>query len=262
MARSPDLKSYKKPADDCSFVEPPSAASQENPPVYPHNNITVSKSGHVLEFDDTPKGERVRLKHRSGTFIEMHPDGDEVHKVYGDGYEITVKNKNVYIGGICNITIKGDACVNYEGNRKEIVAKDYSLVVKGDYTVSCKQEIGLYSKDDMTLAGGDLLGGSINLITGDHLHLNGDLQVSGHIDALSVGAERMDASKGLSAGTSGVFSVGPIISLISVTAPFGTWGMSKSIWHSDLINTLIAKIHIHMTPKGPTSVETPAPLSA
>ena len=254
--RNPDLKSYKKPADDSSFVEPPSAASEDNPPMYPYNNITATASGHVFELDDTPKGERIRLKHRSGTFIEMHPDGDEVHKIYGDGYEITVKNKNVYIGGVCNITIKGDSLVNYQGNRKEIVEKDYSIIVKGDYTLSCKKEIGLYSTEDMTLAGGIPFIGSINLFPGSHVHINGDLEASGHIDALSVGATRIDATLGVGAGLLGVFSVGPITSLATLTAPLGSFGISSSIWMTDYVNSLQYMMHWHPTPKGPSG--TPA----
>jgi hypothetical protein len=50
-------------------------------------------------MDDTPTRERIRLQHRIGTFMEMYPNGDEVHKVYGTGYEIHLKGKNVLIKG-------------------------------------------------------------------------------------------------------------------------------------------------------------------
>ena len=118
-----DDRTIYKPDTDSGWTEPESAASTENPPKYPYNNITQTKSGHMFEMDDTPKGERVRIHHRSGTFIEMHPNGDEVHKIYGDGYEIITKNKNVLISGSCNITINGDSILHVKGNRKEIVEK-------------------------------------------------------------------------------------------------------------------------------------------
>jgi hypothetical protein len=79
---------------DNSWTEPESARNTETPPVYPYNNIQQTESGHSFEMDDTPTRERVRLQHRIGTFLEMHPDGDEVHKVYGTGYEIYLKGKN------------------------------------------------------------------------------------------------------------------------------------------------------------------------
>lgn len=96
-----------KPSFFSGWTEPESAANKDTPPQAPYNHVTATESGHSFEMDDTPKRERVRLQHRSGTFIEMHPNGDEVHKVYGDGYEITIKDKNVLIEGNCNITVNG-----------------------------------------------------------------------------------------------------------------------------------------------------------
>ena len=86
----------ERPSEDYGWTEPESPASIAYPPKYPFNNITQTPSGHMFEMDDTPGGERIRIHHRSGTFTEMHPNGDEVHKIYGDGYEIITKNKNVF----------------------------------------------------------------------------------------------------------------------------------------------------------------------
>ena len=72
---------------DSGWTEPESAANTDYQPQYPYNQVMQTESGHFFEMDDTPTRERVRLNHRSGTFIELHPSGDEVHKVYGDGYE-------------------------------------------------------------------------------------------------------------------------------------------------------------------------------
>ena len=77
------------------WTEPESAANTYYQPVYPYNNVTQTEAGHKFEMDDTPTRERVCLSHRVGTFIEMHPNGDEVHKVYGNGFTIVVSNKNV-----------------------------------------------------------------------------------------------------------------------------------------------------------------------
>ena len=71
-------------ADQPSFfkgwTEPESAANTDYPPDYPYNQVMQSASGHLFEMDDSRGRERVRLTHRTGTFIEMHPNGDEVHK--------------------------------------------------------------------------------------------------------------------------------------------------------------------------------------
>ena len=58
-------------------TEPASAANTNFEgclPVFPYNNATVTPSGHSFEMDDTPERERIRLNHRSNTFIEMHPN--------------------------------------------------------------------------------------------------------------------------------------------------------------------------------------------
>jgi hypothetical protein len=266
MARSPDLKSYKKPADDCSFVEPPSAASQENPPVYPHNNITVSKSGHVLEFDDTPKGERVRIHHRSGTFIEMHPNGDEVHKIEGDGYEIIARDKNVLISGVCNITIEGNSILHVKGNRKELIDGDYSLVVKGDYSLVGQQTVTLSSKDKVSLKA-DLLS-----LKTDTMNISGDLNVDGALEAYTIGTVRLDARAGIGCGIgdpgnplkgrpptppTGIFSATTISALLSVAAPLGTFGLMSAVLMTDTVNTALHNAHFHFSKVGPTSPPIP-----
>ena len=119
-----------------SFTEPKSAANADNQPIYPYNNIQQTESGHTFELDDTPARERIRLQHRVGTFIEMHPNGDEVHKVYGDGYEITIKNKNVLIKGTCNITIEGDSNLHVLGDVMEKVDGSYTLDVTGPVVIN------------------------------------------------------------------------------------------------------------------------------
>ena len=68
---------------DHSWTQPESAANTDYQPVYPYNNIQQTEAGHKFEMDDTPGRERVSLEHRSGTFTEIQPNGDEVHKKIG-----------------------------------------------------------------------------------------------------------------------------------------------------------------------------------
>lgn len=64
-------------------IEPESLNSKSQ---YPHNTVIETKSGHIIEYDDTPGNERIRLYHTIGSYIELRPDGTMVTK--------TVKNKN------------------------------------------------------------------------------------------------------------------------------------------------------------------------
>jgi hypothetical protein len=108
-------------------------------------------SNKKQKFDDTPGAERIRTQHKVGTFTEWQPDGTEVHKIVGDGYYITAKDGNVIINGQCNInivgnaeiTVGGDAITNVKGSVKQVIEKDYSLLVKGEYRVSTGGNLNL-----------------------------------------------------------------------------------------------------------------------
>ena len=266
-----------KPDFWTGWVEPESAANTSNPPIYPYNNITQTESGHSYEMDDTPGRERIRLQHRTGTFIEMHPNGDEVHKVYGDGYEITIKDKNILIKGKMNITVEGDAYINVKGDKIEQVDGNYELLVKGNYTQTVEKQTYMASQGDTTLVAGGSIDGSLNIITGDSMTIQGDISVEGEVSATKMTALRMDAVMGMSAGIHGfvtqtggiavgpniaaipttINAVGPINSLTSISAPLGTFGVSGSVLAYDVINLLLHNIHIHPAPHGTTGTPTP-----
>ncbi len=236
------------------WTEPPSARSVETPPIYPYNNIQQTESGHSFEMDDTPTRERVRLQHRAGTFMEMHPNGDEVHKVYGTGYEIHLKGKNVLIKGICNITIEGNANMEVKGDHNVKVSGDYNLLVGGKMNTRVVGDISISGDDDVSITANENFGGAIRMAASDHVYLDSDLVVAGAASADLITAEtRINAGTGLYAGLLGVYSQGPITSLTSVEAPLGTFGIMSAVLMSDIINKGIYNTHIHNSPKGPTS---------
>lgn len=66
--------------------------------VYPNNKVTQTSSGHVIEIDDTPNAERVHIRHKSGSFIEFHPDGS-----------IVIKGNGVYIDGGSAVNVQASS---------------------------------------------------------------------------------------------------------------------------------------------------------
>jgi hypothetical protein len=269
------------PSDNL-WTEPESAANADNQPVYPYNDVTQTESGHLFELDDTPARERVRLQHRSGTFFEMHPNGDEVHKVYGDGYEIIIKNKNVLIKGTCNITINGDANMHVLGDHNVQVDGDYNLQVAGKMSQRVVGDVSVSSDNDISITANENFGGSLRLAASDHLYLASDLVVGGSISADIISAEtRVNAGTGVFAGPLGFVSgfgglslgipsalasvavpgcintVGAITSLASVNAPIANFalancGIMDAVLMSDVMNSNIYNTHIHPAPRGPT----------
>jgi len=263
-----------KPPGDLGWLEPESPANDETQPEYPYNNITQTESGHSFELDDTPSRERIRLQHRSGTFIEMHPNGDEVHKVYGDGYEITIKDKNVEVKGNCNITVRGDCVFHVEGDRVDRVDGDYSLDVKGKMAVVVSKDLDLATRSDLNFQAGYGLGqGSLNFTTPDGLSIDGDLFIGGSLTAdLITSVTRVDAGTGVSAGALGFVSVDGGLSIgtpfavpgtincvgfayvgVSVTSEIMLSNHSRSFWSTDTVNKTLYNVHNHVAPFGPTS---------
>ena len=113
------------------------------------------KTMHIQEFDVTPDFERVSTMHKSGTYSEWTPKGDETVVIVGDEYRIVVKDSNVNIKGNCNVTIKGDArtliegdhYVHVKGNRTELIEGELRQTVLKDviedYRMNHAMNIGI-----------------------------------------------------------------------------------------------------------------------
>ena len=84
-------------------------------------DVRETASGHVIELNDTPGGERVLIKHNTGAGIEMKPDGTIL--------VVTTRNKVEICEGDNTIIVEGDANLNYRGN--------LTLNVQGDFAVNC-----------------------------------------------------------------------------------------------------------------------------
>lgn len=108
-------------------------------PVYPNNQVRMTTAGHIEEFDSTPGAERINRYHKSGTFVEIGPDGTQVTQVIKDNYTLIFGDNYVTIDGKCFINVSGDcrmqisgnAYMNVAGNKTEVIAGDYNLQVDG-----------------------------------------------------------------------------------------------------------------------------------
>jgi hypothetical protein len=241
------------PSGTSIWTEPESAANTSNPPQYPYNNVTQTKSGHTFEMDDTQGRERIRIQHRANTFIEMHPNGDEVHKIYGDGYEIVMQNKNVLITGTCNITINGNANFEVLGDKNEKIHGNYNLEVLGDSIQRFRGTNGIEVIGDkkVSISSDRDYGGTMSFSSGSHITVNSDLDVKGGLTARIITSDtRVDALTGMYAGPLGINTIG------SLKAPIAYLGIMNSIMMSDLINSVRYDAHIHPAPHGVTGLPT------
>lgn len=126
--------SYTTPQSDqsCSSTwdEPPSGYSAK----YPYNRVLQTATGHSIELDDTPGGERIMIWHRDGSYIQITGSSTS-YKNMGDKYEVNERNSHVYIGGNNIVTIEGDSHVLIKGNKVEEIMGDYKQIVHGNIMV-------------------------------------------------------------------------------------------------------------------------------
>ena len=113
--------------------------------IYPYNKVFESESGHLMEFDDSPAGERIHLYHRKGTYLEIDPNGSQLNFIVGDNYQIILRNNNLYVKGSGNITVGGNLRVLVQGDANIEVEGNSSILMKGD------AELGVAGNLDMTV---------------------------------------------------------------------------------------------------------------
>lgn len=140
--RSNSIDENISTADGSTWSEPVSDYNA----TYPNNKVIETKTGHVIEIDDTPGAERLHVYHAIGSFVEFASNGDVIQKTVGDDFKITQNNNNLHVKGNVNITADGDATIKAtnitieaSGNIKEKIAGNYDVEVGGNYKVTASR---------------------------------------------------------------------------------------------------------------------------
>ena len=106
--------------------------AQLNPPT---NKVHKTEAGHLMEVDNTSGAERIHIKHTSGTYILMHPNGDVEHN-NKNHTKITTGDDTVTITGNSNVTINGDCNLTVGGNYKADVTGNIDLNAGGNVSIT------------------------------------------------------------------------------------------------------------------------------
>lgn len=124
----------------------------------------ISRSGQVIGISDEKGNEFLQLTHRTGTKIEMHPNGDVVIKSLKNKYQITLGDEKVLILGHQDITIQGGGSLkvagDYEmritGNMYSVVEGNMETTVNGNHNtvVAGNQEIAVNGNQTTKVLGG------------------------------------------------------------------------------------------------------------
>lgn len=91
---------------------------------YPHNKVYSTKSGHVMEFDDTPESERINVQHKSGSYNTMLPNGDVARKAVNAVYDVSASRNTSTSGS--HSTAAGTKYDSF-GSQDVIVSGGYTL---------------------------------------------------------------------------------------------------------------------------------------
>lgn len=100
---------------------------------YPHSRTNVTKSGHVIQYNDTPAGERVLIKHRTGSAVDMLPNGSMAISANGNLVMTINKDMTISIAGNARFEVNGDMDFDVRGNFN-VNALNYNLNVEGNKT--------------------------------------------------------------------------------------------------------------------------------
>jgi len=103
---------------------------------YPYNRAIVTRSGHIIEIDDTPDNERLHIRHNKGSYVEINKDGRMIIKSVDDSFEIVGKNKNIHIEGNANIQVKGNLNSIVQGTTKITGEGDILLGSAGKISIN------------------------------------------------------------------------------------------------------------------------------
>ena len=130
---------------------------------YPKNWVTVTSAGHVMEFDNSKDGERIRLINgATGSIFEMDEQSDtyvistrDLHLNSDKTTTLKVgKNKKedkliIQVIGDAHLNVEGNLHTEVEGDRFDKVAGEYQLKVGGTISIDSASNIGINSDNEV-----------------------------------------------------------------------------------------------------------------
>jgi hypothetical protein len=108
LARGTQTKEY---TPDETLKEPPDPYKAQ----YPYNHVMETVSGHIKEFDDTPNQERIRERHKSGTFYQIRQDGLKTTHIVANNYTVIAGNDSLHVKGNVTIVVDGNLNISAGG---------------------------------------------------------------------------------------------------------------------------------------------------
>jgi hypothetical protein len=121
--------------DDGFYVEPESKYKAK----YPYNHTMTTRGGHLVEFDDTPGSERIQVYHKTGSYLEILPDGTIVTKSVKDHIQLAAGNMTIFNVG----DEQGDKNIEITCNQGKI-----TITAQSDVDIYANEgNVGIYANN-------------------------------------------------------------------------------------------------------------------
>ena len=92
----------------------------------------ITSSGHTLDMVDEAGKESVTLGHRSGSILQMQPDGSVVFINQKGSYSVSFGDDKILVTGSQDITVQGGGSLRVEGDYEMTVNGNMKTTVKGN----------------------------------------------------------------------------------------------------------------------------------
>ncbi|RLA63680.1 MAG: hypothetical protein DRQ78_06675 [Epsilonproteobacteria bacterium] len=116
--------------------------------IYRKQKCGIGSWGLGEEWDSTEGAQRYHRFHPSANYFEIDNDGNEMRKIYGDSFEIDLKDRTILIKGDWNITVEGDKNELIEGDYNLQVMKDFNTDVRGNIQTHADEKGEYHYKGD------------------------------------------------------------------------------------------------------------------
>ena len=138
MARTPTNKIDKKALTPAKFSGPKDARHHEKAGLYPNYQAWKTRAGHVFIMDDSKFGEHITLQHRSGSMLQMFPDGAVQFVAHNGRYQFTFGEDRILVTGAQDVVVQGAASLRVEKDYNMTVMGDINTTVDGNYNITAK----------------------------------------------------------------------------------------------------------------------------
>lgn len=118
--------------------------------IYPHQNMTVTQSGHSFILDDSKGAETITLQHRGGTNIQFLADGGLQITTHNGQYNIVFGENRMEITGTKDTRVHGGVTDRFEQNYDATVVGNHNTTVGKNMNVGVIGNHNTVSTGDIT----------------------------------------------------------------------------------------------------------------